>query len=139
VRVQWRFFRSQAAVGAVHCGHPDGDRLLRRVARDVRRLRGEGQPWIDGLAMLLDSNIARIRGDLQRAKARLGEAAAIFDGCEMAIWAGNSRWILGHLLGGDHGRQMVKESERTLAPLQTSDRPRMLRMLAPGFDPANLS
>ncbi|WP_437532454.1 protein kinase [Sorangium sp. So ce726] len=110
-----------------------GRALLRRAARDARRLSREGAPWVAPMAMSLRAAIAAQRGQAASALSLLAAAAAAFDERGMALFAACARRRRGQLLGGDEGRSLVQAADAWMAGQGVRNPARMAAIFAPGF------
>ena len=131
VRSMWQCFRSLAAAQACLAGASNRDALLRRAARDARRLDREGLDIAHCLARLVRANIASARGDHNTANWLLSDAARAFEESSMTNWAATVRWALGKRIGGDKGASLVRAAEKVLARHQIADLARICRILVP--------
>jgi hypothetical protein len=107
-------------------------RLLRRTARDARRLERERTHWGDPLAALLRAGISSLCGERDAALGGLARALAGFDAAKMALYAAAARRCRGLLLGGEEGRALVEAADAWMRNERIKDPERMTAMLAPG-------
>src|SRR5262249_16196017 len=91
--------------------------------RDARAIARENMPWANPLALLLRAGAAARRKNADAAVALARQAAAGFDGADMALYAAAARWR-----AGDSGAAEAWMRERKVV------RPdRMVALLAPGW------
>jgi hypothetical protein len=106
-----RAFASHLLAGCALAHLRDGGASSLRavVRREIRRLRREALPWVDGLADTLEAGLALHEGAAAAAAALSSAAIAKFEACEMAGLAQATR-LQGAIVGGD-----VAVQERTTA------------------------
>ncbi len=109
-------------------------RRLKIAARLAKRITREKAAWANPLANLVRAGIANRNDDKGTASTLLSEAAIAFKARDMELYAAASRRRLGELLGGDHGQQLISESNAWMASQRIRNPEAMTRMLAPGFD-----
>jgi serine/threonine protein kinase len=109
VRMLYMHFRARAALaGAVHGSRPD---LLRAAEADAKRIAREKVPWSVPYARVLFGAAAVVRGDHERAVALLRKSAEEFDGVHMRSHAASARRLLGELIGGSEGQQLIADAD----------------------------
>jgi tRNA A-37 threonylcarbamoyl transferase component Bud32/tetratricopeptide (TPR) repeat protein len=113
-------------------GH-DRRARLGDAARAAQRLRREGMPYAKALAELIDAGVSAARGHLAQASSRYKNAALLFEGADMALYAASARWRQGELVGGDEGRALVLGAQRVFTGQSVQDPPRILAVLAPAL------
>jgi serine/threonine protein kinase len=133
VRIILFHLRARCALAAAGAA---GDRAayLRSAERDARALEREKLAWADALAKLIRAGLAARR--CERALA-LEELAAAVDGltaADMRLYAEAARRRRGQLLGGEEGRELVRQADAWMAGQKIKNPERMTDMLAPGFD-----
>ncbi len=87
VRVEAHCLRGRAALAAAALVPGDAKPLLHAAIESARQLEHEGVAWARGLALLLRAGIARQSGDEPATAAALTEAARLFDGQRMRLFA----------------------------------------------------
>ncbi|WP_437318439.1 serine/threonine-protein kinase [Sorangium sp. So ce385] len=136
-RVLIHHLRASAALEAAARAASGDARLARRLLgeaeRDARRLSREGAPWVAPMATSLRAAIAAQRGQVAQALSLLEEAAAAFDGCEMALFAACARRRRGQLLGGEEGRALIEAADAWMAGQGIRNPARIAAIFAPGF------
>ena len=106
-------FRARAALAAaVHGNRPD---LLKAAERDAKRIAAERVPWSVPYARVLFGAVALVRGDHDRAARLLRQSAAEFDQVDMRSHAASARRVLGELLGGSEGEELVDGADQWFA------------------------
>ena len=104
------------------------------VARSAaRRIAGEGRPWSNPIALLLQAGIAEQEGRRALAVRQLHEAAGGFDRADMKLYAAVARRRIGALQDDGPGRALQREAEAWMAEQEIKNPAAMTRMLAPGF------
>jgi serine/threonine protein kinase len=135
VRIVMLELRARCALALA--GGEDSASRLRSAERDVRSLRRERLPWSDALAHLLEAGIAFRRGDVDRSRQMLATAADSFTACDMHLHATVARRRLGQLLGGEQGRELVRQAEEWMNGQIIRNIDRMSALLAPGWSAAS--
>jgi serine/threonine protein kinase len=101
-------FRARAALAAAARGNrPD---LLRAAEADAKRIAAERVAWSVPYARVLFAGVALLRGDRDRAVSLLRQSADEFDRADMRSHSASARLLLGELLGGADGEQLMKEA-----------------------------
>jgi serine/threonine protein kinase len=138
VRVVARIVRGLAAIAAAEA-RPAAERgeLLTIARRDARRLEGERVGWATAQARVLRAGVALLRkGDAERARGCLEQAAAMFDANGMALHAAAARRRLGRLLGGANGAALENEATAWMTERGIRNPSRMTALVVPGADAA---
>jgi hypothetical protein len=134
VRVLSRWGRGRAALATAWSRPSERWARLRLARRDARALRREHAEWSQPIAALLEAGIAMVDADDERrARALLEEAAAGFDGVDMALHAAAARRCLGAIVRGEEGGALVEAADAWMASEGIVSPARMTAMLAPGF------
>jgi hypothetical protein len=108
------------------------------VARDeIRRIEREKMAWSDPLALLMSAAVAYLEGHAVLAERRLALAAQGFDLQGMKSYAAVARRRHGALLGGDRGRELMRQADDWMAAHGIRNAERMTRLIAPGFPDAS--
>ncbi|HEX4461949.1 MAG TPA: AAA family ATPase, partial [Polyangia bacterium] len=87
VRVEAHCLRGRAALAAAALAPSEAKPLLHAAVESARQLEKEGVAWARGLALLLRAGIARQSGDETATSDALTEAARVFDGQRMRLFA----------------------------------------------------
>jgi hypothetical protein len=131
-RIEASYVRARCAL-LMAAGGGDRRRFL-SLARDaVRRIERERMPWSDPLALLVNAAIAFLEGHTSLAERRLAGAVDGFERADMQLHAAAARRRRGALIGGDTGRQLMREAETWMAAEGIRNPVCMTRLLAPGF------
>jgi hypothetical protein len=117
-----------AAVGATGT---ERAALLACAAKDVARLRKEGEPWAIALADASDAGLARLRGDDERARVKLTAALAGFEAAEMGLHVSAAHHRLGLLVDGAEGRSLVHGAEAYMTTHRVKRPEKMAHLLLP--------
>ncbi len=129
----WHVRGRVALESAARAAPSERGALLRAVESDARRLIREQVPYGVGLGLLLRAGAARVRGDLEGARAGLEQAAATLEAAEVGLFlAPLWRWQ-GELLGGDEGRALCARSAAWMQERGVHQPERVATMLVPGF------
>ncbi len=107
---------------------------LREARRCPRRMDRERGPWGRALATLIRAGCAARAGDHGVARACLEAAASALDATAMPLHAAAARRRLGEVRGDEEGARTISAADAALRDRGVSDTPRMLGLLAPGFD-----
>ncbi|HTJ44165.1 MAG TPA: AAA family ATPase [Kofleriaceae bacterium] len=127
VRAFTAFVQLAARLGALAQG---GDRKLEGAIAKQRANLDQGD-LERSVPMLVDAELAVLRGDLEVAAIRYRSAAAGFEAVDMTLISSAARWRLGELLGGDEGRTLRTEVEARLAGEGVARPERVVAMFAP--------
>ena len=106
--------------------------LLRGVARDVKRLGRDGEPWPRGLAAMTSAGAASVRGQKRVAVDWLWAAEEAFRACDMRLHAAVARRRRGTLLADDAGAVLVVEADNRIEAEGVRRPERLAAVLAPG-------
>lgn len=121
--------RSALAAGIAQAA-PD---LLRAAEQNAFRLERQKMPWSCALASLLRAGLSMVGGKPGLARDRLAAALESLDRLETRLHAAATRRCLGHLLGGDQGRQLIQQADTWMAAQAIRAPARMTAALLPGF------
>jgi hypothetical protein len=94
----------------------------------MRRAR---HPVLRETAPLFAGALAHLEGDRERAIALTREAIAALERFETHLMAQAARRQLGRLVGGDEGREMIKQADAWFGARGVRDPARMAGMLVP--------
>jgi hypothetical protein len=111
----------------------DARRFLSMARDDVRRIERETMPWSDPLALLLSAAVAYLESNTVLAEERLAGAVEGFDLADMKLYAAVARRRRGALLGGDSGRELMRQADDWMAAQGIRNVTGMTRLIAPGF------
>jgi hypothetical protein len=132
VRIEASYVRARCALLMAASGRDVGSFLS--VARDeTRRIERERMPWSDPLALLLDAAVAYLEGNHVLAEERLARAAEGFDLAGMGFYGAVARRRRGALIGGDHGRELVRQADDWMTAQGIVNTSRMTRLIMPGL------
>ena len=131
-RIFGTHLRARTALAAA-AGSRSPRALLREVDRAASRLESEHMAWADPLAALARAGAASLRGDEDRARARLDDAIRGLHIAGLGLFEAAARWRRGALIGGDAGRAEVALVERWMLDRGVVSPERTTAMMAPGF------
>ena len=120
-----------AAAAAAGIDSPNGQKLLKLLNGNLKKIEKEKISWANPLAELIRAGIATLRGDQGAAVELLVSAAAGFDAADMELYAAVARRRRGQLLSGQ-GHRLVAEAEEWIRGHGVVDVARMSGVLAPG-------
>ena len=132
VRIESWHLRARSAIAAARV-RDNSPQLLGVAEKDARRIEREQMPWSSAMARLLESGVAAVRADKDRAAEALRKAIAHLESADMAMHASAARMRLGGLLGGDEGRQMAEAARVWMEQHGIANPALMTAMLVPGF------
>jgi serine/threonine protein kinase len=136
VRIEAAYVRARCALLMAASGRDVGSFLS--VARhEAGRIEREKMPWSDPLALLLHAAVAYIEGNTVLAEGRLARAAEGFDLAGMGFYGAVARRRRGALLGGDRGRELVRQADNWMTAQGIVNASRITRLIAPGFPDAS--
>jgi serine/threonine protein kinase/tetratricopeptide (TPR) repeat protein len=122
--------RSALAVAAISAD----PRPFLAVARGcARRLERERTRWGVAHARAIQAGSAAIRGDHTKANALLNEAAISYAAADMRLYAAAARRRLGHMVGGDEGRELIAKADKFMRSQGVRKPGRITAMYIPGF------
>ncbi|NUQ65305.1 MAG: hypothetical protein HUU20_22795, partial [Pirellulales bacterium] len=124
--------RARAALASVGAGQ-NNRALIRSALRDAKRPERERAAWCDPLAWLVRAGVAAVQRDEKTAVGYLRQAIPQFESAEMALFAAVARRRLGELLGGEEGRDLVRQADDWMEGEGIRVPWRFAAMLAPGF------
>ena len=133
-RLEATHLRARTALALSRRRPSERKALCRAVEQDAGRMRKEHMAWSDPLASLLRAGVAATQGDVGLAELSLREAVKGLESADMALYAAAARWQRGRLLGGDEGKSLVAAAETWMRDQGIVNGPRMVAMLAPGFE-----
>lgn len=110
MRIFMYYARGRSALAAC-AGAEDTRAMLASAVADADRLGIEAAAWARPHAELLRAGVARKRGDEEGAAGLLRSALGHFEEVEMGSFAASARRMLGRLLGGDAGTEMVRNAD----------------------------
>jgi len=96
------------------------------------RLKRERMPWTAPLASILRAACANEARDYPLALASLRAAVAEAESADMAMYAAAARHRLGSALGGDEGRELLRQAEAAMALEDVRAPARFAALLVPG-------
>ena len=131
-RIFGTHLRARTALAAA-AGSRSPRALLREVDRAASRLESEHMAWADPLAALARAGAASLRGDEERARARLDDAIQGLHIAGLGLFEAAARRRRGALIGGDAGRAEVALVERWMLDRGVVSPERTTAMMAPGF------
>jgi hypothetical protein len=108
------------------------EELLRAVERDARMIGETRMTARAAYGTCLRAGAAAGRGERERARELLVEAAAGLERAEMALLAVACRRRLGELLGGEEGSALVAAADAAMAAQGIRNPARMTAMFMPG-------
>jgi hypothetical protein len=100
-------------------------------ARRITAIRG---PTTLGIQAMFRAGVANQAGREDAAVAQLRVAREQLAKSDLAPWFHATSHALGRKLGGTEGAELVVQAERALADQGVRNLPRMMAMLAPGFE-----
>jgi tetratricopeptide (TPR) repeat protein len=124
------FLRVRCGIAAAARGG-DQKRLLRAVAKDLRRMRREKMEWWDAMATLGQAGVASITGEGSTLDL-LTEAHAAAEALDLEHFAHAALWRRGQLTPGTRGREMIRRARTWMRSQGVENPERMVGMLAPG-------
>jgi eukaryotic-like serine/threonine-protein kinase len=111
----------------------DGRQGLLRVAEaSAAWLEREEAAWAMPLALSVRAGVAAARGKVQEATAGLGQAARLFEGVDMALYAAAARYQEGTLRGGEVGWAAQQAGETWMQGNGVVNPGKLAAMLVPG-------
>lgn len=112
IRMLTLHFRARAALAGAVQGRPQ---LARAAAADAKRLAGENIAWCVPYSTVLYAGVALVDNRVDEAKRLLRESAAGFDEVNMRSHAESARLLLGELVGGSEGSDLIAGAQSWMA------------------------
>lgn len=106
--------------------------LIRSARQDADRIRRTRAPWAAGLADLVLSGAATLRGAPQQSIAHLETAETVFDRANMQLFLAVARRRRGELIGGAEGESLVDAANTWMRNQSLRNPDGFTQMLAPG-------
>jgi hypothetical protein len=109
-------------------------RFLAMARCEARRIASENMPWSNPIAHLVSAAVAYLKGGRLLATGLLTEAIDGFEAADMQLYAAVARRRLGTLLGGSHGRELLRQADEWMTSRLIRNPHHLTRLFAPGFD-----
>jgi hypothetical protein len=129
----WQLRARSALARAAIPGEAARDHLLSVAEASVRAVEREHVAWSDPQALQLRAGMAVVRGRSTDALPLLQQAEDGFLSADMQLYAAVARRRLGQLLGGEAGRELVRDAEAWMTDQGIRNPARWSAMYAPGF------
>jgi hypothetical protein len=131
IRIEWHYLQARSALAIAA---KTGSRRFLSIARaEARRIAGEGMPWSDPIARLLQACLAYLEGDVPRSTRHFHDAADGFERAGMQLYLAATRRRIGALQHDERGLELRQQAEAWMAAENIRNPVCMTRMLAPGF------
>ena len=125
-------WRARCNLIQTHDGkHPRAAGLLRRAARDAKKLARIRHPFTQSIAQVIHAEIAHVRREDERAVALLRAAIPHMEEHHMALYAAAARLKLASWLGGEEGDALMRQGMPRFEEQHIQDPQAMLRLLLP--------
>jgi hypothetical protein len=105
---------------------------IAEARRMARRLRREYNPWTAMLAALVEAVAENAAGDRLATIAALRRAIESGDASGTGLYTPGARYRLGEMLGGDEGRELMRNALQTLTDWGVRNPARWLWLYMPG-------
>jgi serine/threonine protein kinase/tetratricopeptide (TPR) repeat protein len=132
IRALTSFARGRCAIASLAAAGADRPARLAEARRMAGRLKRERMPWTAPLASILRAACANEARDYPLALASLRAAVAEAESADMAMYAAAARHRLGSALGGDEGRELLRQAEAAMALEDVRAPARFAALLVPG-------
>jgi hypothetical protein len=132
IRALTSFARGRCAIASLAAAGADRPARLAEARRMAGRLKRERMPWTAPLASILRAACANEARDYPLALASLRAAVADAESADMAMYAAAARHRLGSALGGDEGRELLRQAEGAMALEDVRAPARFAALLVPG-------
>jgi tetratricopeptide (TPR) repeat protein len=132
VRAMTADLRGRCAIASLVAEPAAREVRLAEARRMVRQLGHEGMPYAVALGSLLAAAAANASGDSEAAAAGVREAIRLLEAADMPLYAASGRCKLGLLVGGEAGRQLVREGEEVMKAQGIRDCQRFATVYVPG-------
>jgi hypothetical protein len=126
------YFAGCCELGLLELGKGESE-LLRRVRWRAGKLRSGGGAVAGGYAELLDACASAFAKQDEACRRHLEAASTVFQEQQLGGVAAGVDWRLGHVIGGDRGRELRGLAERRFADMGVANPERFTRMLTPGW------
>jgi hypothetical protein len=132
VRAMTADLRARCAIASIEVEPAAREVRLAEARRMVRQLGREGMPYAVALGSLLAAACANESGDSEAAADGAREAIRLLEAADMVLYAASARCKLGLLVGGEEGRELVREGEEVMRAQGIRDCQRFATMYVPG-------
>ncbi len=109
------------------------NKMLDIAERRAKKLMKDNSPMALAFVPVIRAAIAWQKGDDKTATALLRDAIDAFNVIEYKLYAAAARRQLGRIIGGDEGKALVQQADRTMGEEDVVNPERIAAMLAPGF------
>jgi hypothetical protein len=127
--------RGRCAIAAAREDHSRREALLLDAELQLRKLAAEEAQWAHGLAAILRSGVAAVRGGPQAPATlfELCQAETLLRASDMMLLAMAVRRRRGQLLGGTQGGELFTTAQKWMQEQGIVNPARFTAMLVPGF------
>ncbi len=133
VRVYMNFLRGRAALAtASQAGR--AEEALDQARRSARILSRMKPHFARGGGHFIRAALAHRERNAVRAVSELEKAVREFESDRLGLYANCARFRLGHLIGGDEGRELIAPVERWAREQRVQNLEAMVAVNAPGFE-----
>jgi hypothetical protein len=133
LRVEAKYLLARCALAAAEQPGTESERLLRIAERIAEQIAREKLKWAAPYVSLIRAGIYGRRNDATSAARFLKLAAEGFRSVDMSLYANVARRLLGQLLGGDEGTQLVAAADEWMTAQLIKKPELMARTIAAGL------
>ncbi len=136
LRIFANHLRARCALGMLNRGEaqPRQGRRFRRIARRCAdRINREKVAWARPMSQVLLAAVALNRGDREGVSTLLDRALEGFVDGEMMLYATATRRVIGELIEGPRGAELIEVADQWMAGQGIANPRRMTAMLLPGL------
>jgi len=129
-----RHLRARAAIAQASMDRDQRELLLKDADDSGTKLIDSRVHYAAGWGHAVRAGVDASRGDYERAMQRLERAEAAFYESDMTLYAAATRFQLGHLLGGERGRDLKLRANEWFEAQGVRRPAPFVSMLLPGFE-----
>ena len=131
LRIEAKYLRARLALASA--AGSERERRLRIAESLAKSIARENMPWSNPLANLIQAGLAKRHGDDSQAAILVSQAVEGFEAADMKLYAATARRRLGEILGGDNGRELIRQADDWMSRQQIKNPAAVANLMAPGF------
>jgi hypothetical protein len=132
MRAQTTFLRGRSAIASIDTAPALRSERVAEARRLSHALEKERMGWTAPLAAILKAGAANAEGDRSGAVSSLRSAIDLARAADMSMYASAARYQLGLLLGGEEGRELVRQAHEAMTAQDVRRPDRLAATLVPG-------
>jgi hypothetical protein len=132
IRRLTRYQRAYCAIASIEAAPATRRERVAEARRIAQQLEKEPAVWLPAFVAIIRASADNAAGDPASAVVRLREAVRHAEAADLPPQAWAARYRLGKMLGGDEGRQLVDQAERSMRDEGIRSPERTAAWLVPG-------